>query len=324
MTTNAHFSNLAYILTEAIHTAKSEIHIAVCWFTLPEVFEALIARQQAGVKVQFIINFDQLNFSPSGLPFGRIIQIGAKGFGYVGHGLLHHKYVVIDRQRVISGSFNWTRSQHNDCLTDTLSPSVSACFLDEWERLLQQSKPLEMLDARQARPLSITHLFQPNFWNINDLRRLLIHGANIWLAQMDLSHSAKWARCLGSQSFFLPIGDKICRQAYKAIGTWHSQTLMQFVETLEMPPQGASFTQAKLFCRRFRESDIVLAIDNQCVIAIGVIMSEVLFDEQRGLYAAVEWQVLSPPKPFRWGKLSKRPLARLVGGGLSVIDVLLR
>ncbi len=322
--TTAHFTNLPHVLTEAIHTAQSEIHIAVCWFTLPEVFDALITRQQQGVKVQFIINFDQLNFSPSGLPFGKIINIGGKGFGYVGHGLLHHKYVVIDRQRVLSGSFNWTRSQHNDCLTDVVNPSVSITFLDEWQRLLQQSKPLETLDARQARPLSITHLFQPNFWNINDLRRHLIRGANIWLAQMDAPHSAKWARCLGSQTLFLPIGDKICRQAVAAVGTWHRQTLMQFVDTLAVPPHGAAYAQAKLFCQRVHEGNIVLAIDNQCVVGIGVVMSDVLFDEHRGLHCAVEWQSFSIPKPFRWGKLSKRPLARLVGGGLAVVDELWR
>lgn len=322
--TTAYFTNLPNILTDAIHTAKSEIHIAVCWFTLPEVFDALVARQEAGIKVQFIINFDQLNFSPSGLPFGKIINMGAKGFGYVGHGLLHHKYVVIDRQRVLSGSFNWTRSQHNDCLTDVSTPSVSTGFLDEWQRLLQQSKPLETLDARQARPLNITHLFQPNFWNINDLRRHLIRGANVWLAQMDVPHAAKWARCLGSQTLFLPIGDKICRQAMAAVGTWHRQTLMQFVDTLEIPPHGAAYAQTKLFCHRANNGDIVLAIDNQSVIGVGVVMSDVLFDEHRGLHCAVEWQVLSPSKPFRWGKLSKRPLTRLTGGGLAMVDALLK
>ena len=324
MITTAHFSNLPNVLIEAIHSAKSEIHIAVCWFTLPDIFDALVARQQAGVNVQFIINFDQLNFSPSGLPFGKIINLGAKGFGYVGHGLLHHKYVVIDRQRVLSGSFNWTRSQHNDCLTDVTDPVVSTGFLDEFQRLLHQSKPLETLDAKQARPLSITHLFQPNFFNINDLRRHLIRGADVWLAQMDVPHSANWARCLGSQTLFLPIGDKICRQAVAAVGTWHPQTLMHYVDSLEVPPHGAAYAQAKLFCRRASEGDVVLSIENQQVIGIGVVMSEVLFDEHRGLHCAVEWQRVSPSKPFQWGKLSKRPIARLVGGGLAVVDALLR
>ena len=250
--------------------------------------------------------------------------MGAKGFGYVGHGLLHHKYMVIDRERVLSGSFNWTRSQHNDCLTDVTAPSVSIGFLDEFQRLLQQSKPLETLDARQARPLSIAHLFQPNFWNINDLRRHLIRGANVWLSQMDVPQSVKWARCLSSQTLFLPICDKICQQAVAAVGTWHRQTLMQYVDSLEVQPHGAAYAQAKLFCRRASDGDIVLAIDNQCVIGIGVVMSDVLFDENRGLHCAVEWQVLSPPKSFRWSKLSKRPIARLLGGGLAVIDELLR
>lgn len=324
MKTTAHFTKLPNVLTEAIFSAKSEIKIAVCWFTLPEVFEALIVQQNLGVRVQFIINFDQLNFSPTGLPFAKIINVGAKGFGYVGHGLLHHKYVVIDRERVLSGSFNWTRSQHNDCITDVTDPSVSELFLTEFDRLLQQSKPLETLDARQARPLSITYLFQPNFWNLTDLRRHLVRGAIVWLAQMDVPLAASWARCAGSQALFLPICDKICRQATAKMGEWHPQTLMEYAATLETPPQGASYAQAKLFCRRVSEGDVVLAIDNQCVMGVGVVMSGVLFDEHRGLHCAVEWQELSPAKPFSWGKLTKKPLARLVGGGLSVIDALMR
>ena len=89
-------------------------------------------------------------------------------------------------------------------------------------------------------------------------------------------------------------------------------------------PHGAAYAQAKLFCRRSSEGDVVLVLENQQVIGIGVVMSEVLFDEHRGLHCAVEWQRVSPSKPFQWGKLSKRPIARLVGGGLAVVDALLR
>ena len=69
MTKQAHFTNLPQILAEAIRSAKKEIHIAVCWFTLLELFEELLIQQRKGITVQFIINFDQLNFSPTGLSF---------------------------------------------------------------------------------------------------------------------------------------------------------------------------------------------------------------------------------------------------------------
>lgn len=42
MTKQAHFTHLPQVLAEAIRSAKKEIHIAVCWFTLPKLFEALL------------------------------------------------------------------------------------------------------------------------------------------------------------------------------------------------------------------------------------------------------------------------------------------
>ena len=73
MTKRAHFSLLPQVLAEAIRSAKTDIHIAVCWFTLPELFDELLNQQRKDVNIHFIINFDQLNFSPTGLPFGRLL-----------------------------------------------------------------------------------------------------------------------------------------------------------------------------------------------------------------------------------------------------------
>jgi phosphatidylserine/phosphatidylglycerophosphate/cardiolipin synthase-like enzyme len=77
---HAHFTQLAQQLIQKIAQATRSIHVAVCWFTLPELLEALMNAQQRGVRVAFLINFDQLNFGQNTLPFGKLLALGAKGW----------------------------------------------------------------------------------------------------------------------------------------------------------------------------------------------------------------------------------------------------
>ena len=53
-------------------------------------------------------------------------------------------------------------------------------------------------------------------------------------------------------------------------------------------------------------------------------MSEPLFEINRGLHCAVEWQILNTPKSFVGYKLPTKPVTRLTGGGLAILDNLLR
>lgn len=324
MRTCVHFTLLPQVLTEAIRSAQKDIYLAVCWFTIPELFEELLLKQRQGVNIHFILNFDQLNFSPTGLPFRRLIEAKAKGFGYTGHGLLHHKFVVIDKIRVLSGSYNWTRSRHNDSLIDFEDPVIAESFLIEWQRVRAQSQSLEVLDGRNARPISITHLFQPQFFNAHDIRRHVVRGNNIWLAQWGLKQSAKWSYCLKYQIWHLPVCQSICQKAVDKIGEWTRNCLIAYATTLDMPPRGSGFSQAKLFCKQLQVGDIVLGVDSSLVVGIGLIMSEPLYDEHRGLHCAVEWQVIENPKVLTGYKIPSKPISRLVGGGLAVIDAIMR
>lgn len=66
MTKQAHFTYLPQVLAEAIRSAKKKIYIAVCLFTLPELFEALLMRQRKGIFIQCLKalkNVTAVNFS---------------------------------------------------------------------------------------------------------------------------------------------------------------------------------------------------------------------------------------------------------------------
>ncbi len=42
--------------------AKESLQIAVCWFTHPEIYNVLLNQAKAGLNVQLIVNYDQINF----------------------------------------------------------------------------------------------------------------------------------------------------------------------------------------------------------------------------------------------------------------------
>lgn len=291
-----HFHNLAQVIIDNLKTAKTDIKIAVCWFTLPEIFDELLRKTESGVNIQIIINFDQLNFQSSGLPFIQLIEFGAKIYGYVGHGLLHHKFLVIDNQAVIAGSFNWTRSNHHDNLVEIESQTIANQFTSEWQKLLSFSKNIADLDKNQAKKISLAHLFQPTFWNFQDLRRNLIKGANLWTITMTdkpfgkLAKYPVWSRCLTQQIWYLPSCKNAADKAVEIEGTFN-ENIFQNIEN-EAIIKIKNFHHAKQFCKKCQFSDIVLVILNQEIIALGVVMSEPLYDEFVGLHCSIEWQLL--------------------------------
>jgi phosphatidylserine/phosphatidylglycerophosphate/cardiolipin synthase-like enzyme len=65
----------------------------------------------------------------------------------IGYGtLMHHKYVVIDGERVWTGSMNWTQDSftlQENCIVTLSSPTVAAAYLRNFEDLWSHPKHLE-------------------------------------------------------------------------------------------------------------------------------------------------------------------------------------
>ena len=166
--------NLEQQLISAIAGAQREVLVAVQELTLPAIAEALIERHRAGVTVKLVL---ENNYSapwswqhPAGLEphaqrrLRRLQKLGwpdaialleSAGVpllddtadGSAGSGLMHHKFVVIDRQRVLTGSANFTSSGlHGDAgqtssggnvnhLLQLESPKLAQLFAKEFEQL---------------------------------------------------------------------------------------------------------------------------------------------------------------------------------------------
>jgi len=151
--------DLEAIIVEAINQANSSIDMAVQEFRLPKIAQALVKKQQAGVKIRVIIenqyNYPLNEFNSARdedeynkdkyyeffafadtnkdgklsqeeinqrdaiiiLKNGGIPLIDDTEDGSKGSGLMHHKFIVIDNKKVITGSANFTPSDiHGDIL----------------------------------------------------------------------------------------------------------------------------------------------------------------------------------------------------------------
>ena len=166
--------NLEQQLIAAIAGAQREVLVAVQELTLPAIADALIERHRAGVTVKLVL---ENNYSapwslqhPAGLEphqqkrLRRLQKLGWSDAiallqragvpllddtadGSAGSGLMHHKFVVIDRQRVLTGSANFTSSGlHGDAgqtssrgnvnhLLQLESPELAELFAEEFEQL---------------------------------------------------------------------------------------------------------------------------------------------------------------------------------------------
>ena len=166
--------NLEQQLIAAIEGAQREVLVAVQELTLPAIADALIERHRAGVPVKLVLeNTYSAPWSrqhPAGLEphqqkrLQRLQKLGWRDAiallqgagvpllddtadGSAGSGLMHHKFVVIDRQRVLTGSANFTSSGlHGDAgqtssrgnvnhLLQLDSPELAQLFAEEFAQL---------------------------------------------------------------------------------------------------------------------------------------------------------------------------------------------
>jgi phosphatidylserine/phosphatidylglycerophosphate/cardiolipin synthase-like enzyme len=117
---------------------------------------------------------------------GRIAWIDDTEDGSKGSGLMHHKFVIIDSERVITGSANFTNSgMHGDAgatqtrgnvnhLISIQSPALASVFKEEFAQMwgdgpaaqttvaLGATKPLSLLQTIKAGTANISVLFPPH------------------------------------------------------------------------------------------------------------------------------------------------------------------
>lgn len=138
----AYFKELKPLVLEQIREAKASIQIAVAWFTDQDILDLLVEKRLQGVKVLVLLSNDVKNFEESySLDFTKLQQIGGK-LVIVETSFMHHKFCIVDRQVLLTGSANYTYSglhKNNESIIITDEKESIKDFLLEFERFIEQA-----------------------------------------------------------------------------------------------------------------------------------------------------------------------------------------
>jgi phosphatidylserine/phosphatidylglycerophosphate/cardiolipin synthase-like enzyme len=99
----------AALLVAAVDGAELTVDVAVYNLSLPELADALIAADRRGVSVRLVMESEAME----GRQPQRLAEAGIPIQGDQRSGLMHHKFVIIDKREVWTGSMNFTAASNN-------------------------------------------------------------------------------------------------------------------------------------------------------------------------------------------------------------------
>jgi hypothetical protein len=142
------FTNIQNEILERIHQAEDEIKVAVTWFTNHDLFGALIQKLERGIKVELIVLNDRINNKAEGLNFQNFIDKGGTFFYSNTEAMVHHKFCVIDRAFLITGSYNWTyyaENRNSENVVILESSEIIDEYLMEFKRVIDKHQIVEKI-----------------------------------------------------------------------------------------------------------------------------------------------------------------------------------
>lgn len=119
--------------------------LEVCVFTVADdrLTEVLLHAHRRGVRVRLLTDNDKLFDRGSDVRELHAAGISVRTDCTTNH--MHHKFALADNRRVLTGSYNWTRSaaEYNlENLLITPDPAIVARYTEQFEQLWQQMPEL--------------------------------------------------------------------------------------------------------------------------------------------------------------------------------------
>ena len=155
-TTQAFFSSQESVekdLSRLIDESRSSIEIALFELRSLALVRTLKRAEDRGVKVRLVLDTAH---RADDLPAGEIRWLGGKAPR--GRGVMHNKFALFDKARVVTGSYNWTpgaeySNYENALLTD--DPKTVKAYAEEFETLWQRAEPglLPLLPHHSPSPI---------------------------------------------------------------------------------------------------------------------------------------------------------------------------
>lgn len=136
-----HQGGLDRALVALIDSATASLDIAVYDFDSRTIALAIARARSRGVAVRMVTDSDTLNDRRNGPTQAALATVRDAGVPIVGDGrgaIMHHKFTVVDRARVATGSWNYTDGDTYRLNNNTIviqSPELAANFTAEFEKM---------------------------------------------------------------------------------------------------------------------------------------------------------------------------------------------
>lgn len=131
-------------IADEIGKAKTEVLVQAYSFTSAPIAKALVDAYKRGVHVEIILDKSNRKDKYSAADFTSHAEITT----YIdpAHSIAHNKIMIIDRETVITGSFNFTKAAEEKNAENLLiirSKNLAGEYIDNWRRHQNHSEKYE-------------------------------------------------------------------------------------------------------------------------------------------------------------------------------------
>lgn len=127
-----------------IDKAKTEILVQAYSFTSAPIAKALLNAHKRGVKVETILDKSQRREKYTSATF--LANSGIPTFIDDRHAIAHNKIMVIDKETVITGSFNFTKAAEDKNAENLLiirNKALAKIYMENWHKHKEHSESYE-------------------------------------------------------------------------------------------------------------------------------------------------------------------------------------
>ena len=127
-------------IVKELNAAKSEILVQAYSFTSAPIAQALVQAHKRGVTVKVILDKSQKKAGYSSATF--LLNAGIPTFIDSAHAIAHNKVMIIDKETVITGSFNFTKAAEQKNAENLLiirSQDLAKRYNDNWMNHIDHS-----------------------------------------------------------------------------------------------------------------------------------------------------------------------------------------
>ncbi len=131
-------------ITREISAARSEVLVQAYSFTSAPIAKSLLDAHKRGIKVAAILDKSQKKERYTSATF--LSNAGIPVLIDAAHAIAHNKIIIIDRETVITGSFNFTKAAEEKNAENLLiirSRELAAKYIANWNEHRTHSEPYE-------------------------------------------------------------------------------------------------------------------------------------------------------------------------------------